>query len=101
MVTQTSTEIVADITAYIGKSGSQYYSEWYAGIASDIEQRLFGDHNVPRQGAWWIYRKANSDDEARQAETELLELGCKGGGGGGDEDTVFVYAYKITPTTKE
>jgi hypothetical protein len=101
MTTKTATEIVAEITAHIRKSGSQYYSEWYAGIASDIEKRLFEDHNVQRENAWWIYSKANSEDEARQAESDLLELGCKGGGGGGDEDTVFVYAYKITSTTKE
>lgn len=100
MNTKTKSEIVAEITAHISKSGSQY-SEWYSGIAADAESRLFDDHNVSREGAWWIYRKANSDDEAREAEAELLELGCKGGGGGGDEDTVFVYAYKITSTTKE
>lgn len=101
MSTKTKSEIVAEITAHIGKSGSQYYSEWYAGIASDPESRLFDDHNVSRENAWWIYRQASSDDEAREAEAELIELGCKGGGGGGGEDTVFVYAYKITSTTKE
>jgi hypothetical protein len=101
MQTYTATQIVADINSHIISSGSQYYNEWYCGITSNIEQRLFGDHNVQRHGAWWIHRCAVSDEEARQAEATMLEKGCKGGGGGGDEDSVFVYAYKITPTTTE
>ena len=103
MQTQTykATQIVADIIAHINKSGSQYYSDWYVGITSDIEQRLFGDHNVPRTNHWFIWRRASSDAEARAAESTMHEKGCKGGGGGGDEDSVFVYAYKITSVTKE
>ena len=29
------------------------YSNWYVGIASDIEQRLFGDHNVDKEKGQW------------------------------------------------
>ena len=101
MQTYTATQIVAEINSHIIQSGSQYYKEWYCGITSDIEQRLHGDHNVPHQNHWFIWRKATSDDESRQAEATMLEKGCKGGGGGGDEDSVFVYAYKITLNTKE
>ena len=81
--------------------GAKYWSEWYVGIASDARKRLFTDHNVSEENGQWIYRQATSEDEARDAEAQLLELGCKGGAGGGDENTDFVYAYKITATTRE
>ena len=99
--TYTAAQIVSEINSYIIQCGSRYYREWYVGITSDIEQRLFGDHNVSRQNDTWIWRKASSDDESREAEETMINKGCKGGGGGGDETSVFVYAYKISSTTKE
>jgi hypothetical protein len=101
MQTYTATQIVADINSHIVNSGSRYYNEWYCGITNDINQRLFSDHNVSRQNDSWIWFKAGSDDESRQAEATMHEKGCKGAGGGGDESSVFVYAYKITRTTVE
>ena len=98
---QSATQIVADINGHIVKSGAKHYNEWYVGITSDIEQRLFGDHNVPRANHWFIYRRGGSDEVSREAEATMLEKGCQGGGGGGDESSVFVYAYKITVGTKE
>ncbi|HWX19332.1 MAG TPA: hypothetical protein VN578_05410 [Candidatus Binatia bacterium] len=101
MAAYTKTQIVNDIKNYIRQSGSQYWSEWYVGIAKDAKDRLFTDHNVSEKNGLWIYRQATSEQTARDAEAELLELGCKGGGGGGDENTDFVYAYKITNATTE
>lgn len=97
----TKVEIVNDIKAHIRACGARYWSEWYAGIAADARQRLFSDHNVLEQGGAWIYRQAINEQTARDAEAELLELGCKGGPGGGDGSTDRVYAYKITATTRE
>ena len=99
--TYTASQIVADINSHIVKSGSKSYTEWYCGITSDIEQRMFTDHNVQKQGAWWIHRRGATDDEARNAEITMHDKGCAGSHGGGDESSVFVYAYKITPTTRE
>jgi len=100
MQTYTATQIVADIVAHIQKSGYPF-GQWYAGIASSIDDRLFGDHRVPKENHWYAYRKAISDEHARQAEADLLRLGCRGGSGGGDEGSVFVYAYLITAITRE
>jgi hypothetical protein len=91
--------VVDEIAAHIRKQGGNTAS-WYAGIAANAEQRVFGDHNVPRDH-WWIYRAAVSSTEARSAEKALLAWGCDGGGGGGDLNSVYVYAYLKTPTTRE
>ncbi len=40
--------IVNDIKAHADKGGGGY-SSWYCGIASDPDQRLFNDHNVPKK----------------------------------------------------
>ena len=75
-------------------------SDWYVGIASDTD-RLFVDHNVPRENAWWIHRMCETAEIARAVEKAFLDWGCKGGGGGGDYTTKIVYAYLITTSTRE
>lgn len=87
--------IVNEIAAHIQKQGSAL-SSWYAGITSNIEQRLFGNHQVPKENHWWAHRKAISSDEARLAEKALLDWGCDGGGG---SDAVYVYAYLKSAST--
>ena len=80
------------IVANINKQGGSY-SEWYCGITSDVESRLFGDHKVPHEDHWYSLRKCHNDTDARAVEAALVKLGCDGGAGGGDETTVYVYAY--------
>jgi hypothetical protein len=91
--------VVADIAAHIKANGGRY-RDWYCGIAADPRDRLFGAHQVSVQGAW-IYRNCGSDHAARRVEDHFHNLGCQGAGGGGGRDTVYVYAYKITPFTRE
>lgn len=93
-------KIVNDILVYVDECGWGKYG-WYVGIATDIEKRLFSDHNVNKESEPWIYKLTNSENEARETEKELLaRLSFKGGPGGGDKP-LYVYAYKITPDTKE
>jgi hypothetical protein len=88
------------IVAHIRKSGKPF-SEWYAGITSDLEERLHGAHRVPKTNHWRSVREADSHRDARAVEAALHELGCQGAGGGGDHTAVFVYAYLITAITEE
>lgn len=90
--------IVNEIHAKMQKQGGPA-SIWYVGITENIDQRLFGDHNVPKKDHWFIYRKAYSVADARTIEKSFLDYGCDGGMGGGDEDAVFVYAYLKTSIT--
>ena len=93
--------IVKEIDNHLSVSGKRYYSDFYIGITKNIEQRLFRDHNVPRQNSWWIYCIAESDEIARMVENHYLQLGMRGGSGGGDDGSCFVYCYAVTPTTVE
>ena len=102
----TPAEIVRQIEAYrAGARPLSSTSGWYAGITSNPHGRLFIDHQVDQQNGYWIYRNANSNTAAKQAETELHRRGYKGatavGGGYGSLATPFVYAYRITITTKQ
>lgn len=76
-------------------------SDWYVGIASDPQKRLFDDHAVSEKNGRWIYIEADSISEARDAESMFLELGYDGARGGGNDDTLFVYAYLKTRDTIE
>jgi len=96
----TTTTLAAEIDAHIRKEGSGY-QHWYCGIAADPSERLFNDHNVSEGDGWWIYRDAGSSAEARTIERHFLDRGCQGAGSGGDHSTKFVYAYRITPDTRQ
>jgi hypothetical protein len=93
--------IINEINNHISISGKRYYSDFYVGITKNVEQRLFGDHNVSRDNSWWIYRIAETEEIARAVEKHYLDLGMRGGSGGGDDDSNIVYCYVVTPTTIE
>ena len=98
MQTQTIS-LGGEIDAYIQQSGIRN-NGWYVGITSDVEERLFGDHHVSREG-WWIHGRCSSATEARALEAAYHNAGCKGAGGGGDRDSLYIYAYVITSSTVE
>jgi hypothetical protein len=97
-VASTAQQAYDDIVAHIKSQGGPY-SQWYCGIASDIQFTLFERHNVPKKDHWRIHRDCVSDQAARVVEKALLEIGCDGGAGGGDENSVYVYAYLKTSVT--
>lgn len=98
---QTKSSIIQDIDAHIQKESSGYRN-WYVGITKDPKDRLFNDHRVSEPNGWWIFREAYSDTSAREVEAFFLNYkGTQGGSGGGDEQSRFVYAYRITNTTRE
>jgi hypothetical protein len=91
--------VLNEIVAHIQSEGSPF-SNWYSGITSDIQSRLFGDHGVPAKGHWYIYRKAQSFPAARRIKNALInQYGTDGGPGGGDIDAIYVYSYKKTSVT--
>ena len=94
MKPQTAKEVYDEIVAYM-KLNDGKYSNWYCGIASDWEDRLFNEHQIPRppKDYWWRALQCYDNESARNVEKALLELGCDGGAGGGDDTTVYVYAY--------
>jgi hypothetical protein len=65
--TQATSTIITEINAYMGNF-SNANSDWYVGVTSDVEGRLFGYHNVSKQNGAWIYRYASNSDEAREIE---------------------------------
>ena len=101
MATNTAQHAYDEIVAFIKSKGGAY-SEWYCGIASNWEERLFSDHQIPSKAyKWWIVSDPCSNDTAaRNAEKALQELGCDGEPGGGDETTIYVYAYLKGDMTK-
>ncbi len=100
MESQTISTISSEIDAHMRSSGV-LNNGWYVGITSDINERLFGYHRVPRQNHWFIYRRCVTANAARGLETLYHKAGCKGSTGGGDDSCVYLYAYVITQTTME
>ena len=93
-------QIIQEIINHIYGCGGRY-SEWYCGIATNPQDRLFNDHSVDEKFGHWIFRKCLNSEIARAIEAHLLSLGFDGGSGGGDNTTVFVYVYYKTKDTIE
>ena len=95
--------IIRDFDEHISKSYRESYGEFYIGITSDIENRLFVQHRVDREKQWRIYSPADTEDIAREVERHYLDLGMQGGAGGGrgDDSAIYVYCYVITSYTIE
>ncbi|MFA5749744.1 MAG: hypothetical protein WC895_00785 [Candidatus Shapirobacteria bacterium] len=101
MFSEDELRIISEIKNYAGNYQS-YWKDWYIGIASDPEQRLFTDHSVNQKTDIWIYRICQNADSARKIEEYLINsLKTKGDTGGGDNTTKFVYAYLTTSHSKE
>jgi hypothetical protein len=93
--------LLTDIINYIQGTGINSQN-WYVGIASDPETRVFNDHNVDRANGNWIYGPAQNSDSAREIEDYIItNYKTKGDTGGGDNSTNYVYAYRITASTRE
>ena len=91
-------EIIDEIDTYMRKVGG-LAKDWYVGIATDPEARLFSDHNVDKANDAWIYLPASSASAARRIEKAYLDTGHDGGPGGGSATTRYVYAYRKTGRT--
>lgn len=96
-------EIIKDIEEHLKISSKPLYSDFYIGITEDIQERLFGYHQVVDKTDWWIYCRADTEGIARDVEKFYLEKGMDGGTGGGTGkgNTQYVYCYEINEHTKE
>lgn len=97
----TKDQIIADVDAHLQESAKQYYSDFYIGITNDVNRRLFTEHNVDKDNAWWIYMNAIDKATAQAVEEYYLNKGMKGDTGGGADDSTYVYCYQISSSTKE
>ena len=70
------------------------YKQCYVGITSEVESRLFKDHNVSQNNGHWIKINAENHSIAREIERHFINTGMDGGDGGGDASSTTVYAYK-------
>ncbi len=93
-VVKSEQTIKDEIIGHIRSRGGDL-SDWYVGIASDVQDRLFSDHRVNKENDKWVYRKAASATVARRIERYFIDtVGTDGGPGGGGETSCFVYAYR-------
>ncbi len=97
----TQNQIIAAIDAHLQESTKQYYSDFYIGITNDVNRRLFTEHNVDRDNAWWIYIDAIDKATAQAVEEHYFGQGMNGDTGGGTDDSTYVYCYQISNSTKE
>lgn len=92
--------VIQEFERFMGIKG-RYYSEFYIGIAADPIDRLTNGHGVNTNIPNVYSTTPMHTDAARAIEKYFLNKGARGGSGGGDSNTQYVYAYKITPQTRQ
>lgn len=99
---KTKEEIIANIKDQIDSEKGSYDS-WYIGTTNDADKRLFSptEHNVDQNNGWWIYRSANSKEIAEEIAKYFINLGLKGSTVSISDNSNIVYAFKISPLTKQ
>lgn len=90
----------SELVQYIHRhtDGEAEFSDWYAGLSEEPEERMEKGHNVP-EGADSLWYSLHTEGAARSVEDELLSLGLDGADGGGDDDASYVYIYRKTQET--
>ncbi len=90
------------INKILAKIGAEGNRSWYVGITDNPERRLFGEHNVDKSlSSCWFYENVFSEMEARGIEKHLINVYQFKGGTGGGFCPTYVYAYRITATTRQ
>ena len=89
--------LVKRIRMYMSKFEGDY-SDWYVGIAKDIDEELFKQHKVDEDGIW-ISFGADTDEIAKEVEKYFLEKNCDGNAVKLDENVRIIYAYKKNSKT--
>ena len=93
--------IINEIVSYVQQTGGDF-SSWYVGIAADARSCLFNDHGVDEASGQWIYENAMTESCARNTKRQLIENHkLQGVVGGSEYSTTSVYAYRITPATRQ
>lgn len=97
----TAQQIADAIYAYIRKTPTNTYSDYYVGITNDIDRRLFREHRVSRIFDSYVCYEAIDKNAAQAVEEHFLGKGMVGDTGGGTEHSVYVYCYRITENTMQ
>jgi len=89
--------LVKRIRMYMSKFEGNY-SDWYVGIAKDIDEELFEKHKVDENGIW-ISFGADTDEIAKKVEKYFLDKNCDGNPVKLEENIRIIYAYKKNSKT--
>ena len=74
------------------------YKDWYIGITSDIQERLFSQHKIDPAGMYIMF-DAGDEETAIDIKNYFIQLGSKGTTGDSDSSSTIVYAYLMTEET--
>ena len=89
--------LVKRIRMYMSKFDGDY-SDWFVGIAKDVDEELFEKHKVDENGIW-ISFGADTDEIAKEVEKYFLDKNTDGNPVKLDENVRIVYAYKKNSKT--
>ena len=99
-MSKSSEIIVMEMLEFIQIEGG-HARMWYVGVTDDPRRRLFDEHQLQHyQDDAWIYRMAETENDARRVEEYFLAYGLLGARGRRRPDSCAVYAYRKSVRTE-
>ena len=88
----TQEKAISAIEVHMGKFTSPP-TNWYIGIANNVRQKLFIEHNVSEQNDKWIYTTLESNDSAKEIKRHFVNIGLQSEDSN-DELGNIIFAYQ-------
>lgn len=96
-----SEQIIKNILLKTKKRNYSVPQDYFVGVTSNPEMRIFFEHNLSKDGSYYTIHEANSKLEAKMALGKLLDDDMNGFPLNGHIPGKYVYCYFIEGTSKE
>ncbi|MBI9066898.1 MAG: hypothetical protein JEZ09_06360 [Salinivirgaceae bacterium] len=96
-----SNQIIKNIHSKTNERGYSVPQDYFVGITSNPEERIFNEHNINREESFYTFFEASTELDAKKAFEKLLKYNMHGFPSLGNIPGKFVYCYYIEGTSKE
>ena len=96
-----SKQIVKHILLKKEERNCSVIQDYFVGVTSNPEKRLFYEHNISKDEGFYTYFEASSELEAKNAFNKLLEEDMNGFPLNGHIPGKYVYCYFIEGPSRE
>lgn len=96
-----SAQIICSILLKTQKNNKTVPQDYFVGVTSDPQKRVFYEHNLCKQSSTYAFFEAKNKTEAKKALSKLLSFHMNGFKINDNVPGKYVYYYLIEGTSKE
>jgi hypothetical protein len=86
-------QIINTLDEFIRKNSFTYH-DWYVGLAVNVEENLFNEHQLNPETDVWIFKEIPDEKEGVRIREYFLNMGCVSGISDMTDRARYVYLYR-------